>query len=385
VLDLDHVPLVDDHSHAGLYERRLGRFQHLADLEGRDEHYATSTYRVLLRQALQDLYGEIGRWAEGVDAQYADGVQAAYGRVLDRLGIRATLWDFRRLSRDDWPSNRFRLIYWLDPFVLPFVDPHHWRGEELQRALEEALSLAGLSALPPTFADYLTFVGMSLHRARPRLVGLKLALGYQRSLTFAEVQPATADRAYLALLGGDRGPYRDFQDFMARWLFHLAGELELPLQIHASFGAPGSHLRLANNDPTQLQSLLEAPNNRATRVVLLHGAYPYTSHAAVLAWNYPQVWLDFSVLPTLFGTSLARWLEEWIELLPRNKLLFGSDASSPEEYYTAAVNGRRQLGVALDNLSRTGTLSLNSAIDVAEHICHRNAVALYGLRDLDSS
>jgi predicted TIM-barrel fold metal-dependent hydrolase len=299
--------------------------------------------------------------------------------VLDRLGVRTTLWDFRRLGRGDWPSDRFQLIYWIDPFVLPFADPAHWRGGELQGALEEALGLEGLAALPATFVDYLAFVEATLRREGPRLFGLKLALGYQRSLAFAEVQPEAAERAYSGLLRGDRGAYREFQDFMVWWLFHLAGELELPLQIHASFGGPGSHLRLLNNDPAQLQSLLEDPNNRATRVVLLHGAYPYTSHAAVLAWNYPQVWLDFSVLPTLFGASLARWLEEWIELLPRNKLLYGSDASSPEEYYTAAVNGRRQLGVALDNLCRSGTLSLSSAIDIAEHICHRNATQLYNL------
>ena len=31
------------------------------------------------------------------------------------------------------------------------------------------------------------------------------------------------------------------------------------------------------------------------------------------------------------------WLAEWLELLPHDRVLFGSDASSPELYYTAAV------------------------------------------------
>jgi hypothetical protein len=78
-------------------------------------------------------------------------------------------------------------------------------------------------------------------------------------------------------------------------------------------------------------------------VVLLHGGYPFVSHAAALAWMYPRVYLDFSVLPSLFAESLARWLEEWLELLPHDKLLFGSHASSPELSWTAAVTGRRQL------------------------------------------
>jgi hypothetical protein len=378
MFDLSQVPLVDNHSHAGLYERRLGRVQRLGDLEGRDPHYTTSTYRALLREACADLYGDPCQWLDGVDAQYADGVAVAYSRVLERVGVRATLWDFRRLGRDGWPEERFKLIYWIDPFICPFADPGLWRTEELQTAL----GLAGLSQLPEAFDDYLAFVETTLATARARLHGLKLALGYQRSLTFAATERQAADQAYAALLRGQPASYRDFQDFMVRWLFHLTGELDLPLQIHASFGGPGSRLRLANNEPSQLQPLLDDAHNSGTRVVLLHGAYPFISQAAVLAWNYPQVWLDFSVLPTLFGPTLARWLVEWIELLPANKLLFGSDASSPEEYYTAVVNGRRQLGVALDDLSRAGTLSHSTALYVAERICFRNAVELYGLDGL---
>jgi predicted TIM-barrel fold metal-dependent hydrolase len=154
------------------------------------------------------------------------------------------------------------------------------------------------------------------------------------------------------------------------------------LQIHASFGGPSSPLRLRHNDPSLLQPLLSDPANGATRVVLLHGGYPFVSQACALAWQYPRVYLDFSVLPTLFTIPLARWLVEWIELLPRNKLLFGTDASSPEEYYTAAVNGRRQLGVALDQLLSGGTLTRPQAADMADRICHQNAIDLYGLDDL---
>jgi len=383
MLDLDHVWLLDDHSHAGLYERRLGRVQRLADIEGRDPHYTTSTYRSLIRQACAELYGDSSQWATGVEAQYLDGVEAAYDRVLERLGVRATLWDFRRLRRDGWPENRFKLIYWIDPFIVPFADASLWRMEELQGALEEALALAGLSSLPKTFDDYLSFVEGTLRKARPHLFGLKLALGYQRSLTFGEVARRDAAQAYAdALNGSPQRGYREFQDFMVRWLFHLAGDLDLTLQIHASFGGPGSRLRLANNDPSQLQPLLEDPANAATRVVLLHGAYPFVSQATVLAWNYQHVWLDFSVLPTLFGPSLARWLTEWLELLPRNKVLYGSDASSPEEYATAAMNARRQLAVALDSLRHAGLTSVESASDLAERICHGNAVRLYGVCDV---
>jgi hypothetical protein len=91
--DLSSVPLLDHHSHAGLYERRLGRHQTLADLDTADPHYASSTYRALLREAYADLYGDASNWSAGVDAQYATGIERAYTRMLERLGITATLWD----------------------------------------------------------------------------------------------------------------------------------------------------------------------------------------------------------------------------------------------------------------------------------------------------
>ncbi len=327
--DLSSVPLLDHHSHAGLYERRLGRTQSLADLDTPEPYYASSAYRALLREAYADLYGAETAWSEGVEAQYADGVEPAYTRMLDRLGITATLWDYRRLGRADWPSHRYRLIYWIDPFICPFPDPALSRGDELQH--------------------------------------------------FEEVTQRVAAAAYTQLRQGQLASYHQFQDFMVRYLYRAAGELDLPLQIHASFGGPNSNLQLANNDPSLLQPLFV---DGTTQVVLLHGGYPSTSAAAALAWMYPRVYLDFSVLPSLFTRPLAGWIEEWLELLPHHKLLFGSDASSPELYWTAAVNGRRQLGRALEGLIASGGLSRHDAMVVAERVCSGNATALYRLTDL---
>lgn len=378
-LDLGNLPLVDHHSHAGLYERRLRRTQALSDLLGSDEHHRTSTYQALIRKACADLYGDESNWADAITAQYAEGVEPAYTRALRRLGVQATLWDFRRLERDGWPTDLYRLTYWIDHFICPFPDASFWRGDEFQAALLEAEAHAGLSELPTTLAEYLEFVDAILRQAQPDIVGLKLLLGYQRSLAFAGVTSEDASDAYARLRRGQPGNYAALQDHLARHLFRMAGELDLPLQVHASFGAPGSNLRIGNNDPSLLEPLLGDPANRATRVVLLHGGYPFVSTAGALAWANPQVYLDFSVLPTLFGRALARWLEEWIELLPGNKLLFGSDASSPEEYYTAVVNGRRQLSTALENLVLAGTLSRRGALELAARICFRNAVDLYQL------
>src|SRR5947209_19149444 len=98
MLDLSTVPLIDDHSHAGLYERRLGRFQTLSDLNGPDEHYHTSAYRALLREACANLYGGESKWHRGVSAQSAHGVEPAFTESLERAGIGALVRGFRRLA-----------------------------------------------------------------------------------------------------------------------------------------------------------------------------------------------------------------------------------------------------------------------------------------------
>src|SRR5438034_4352312 len=122
MLDLSAVPLIDDHSHAGLYERRRGRAQTLDDLNGADEHYRTSAYRGLLREACRELYGAEANWTCAVTQQFTAGIEPAYSRMLERVGIKATMWDFRRLARDGWPAGRYRLIYWIDHFICPFPD-----------------------------------------------------------------------------------------------------------------------------------------------------------------------------------------------------------------------------------------------------------------------
>ena len=80
MFDVSAIPLLDHHSHAGLYERRLGRHQTLADLDTADPHYASSAYRVLLREAYADLYGDPANWAEGVDGERLHRIRYAYTR-----------------------------------------------------------------------------------------------------------------------------------------------------------------------------------------------------------------------------------------------------------------------------------------------------------------
>ena len=81
----------------------------------------------------------------------------------------------------------------------------------------------------------------------------------QLVLRFEDVDLPTTRAAYSELLRGDLTQYAAFQDFMVRRLFRLAGELDLPLQIHASFGGPSSKLDLLHNQPALLEPNLSQP------------------------------------------------------------------------------------------------------------------------------
>ena len=212
-----------------------------------------------------------------------------------------------------------------------------WRGDA-GRA-RGSVAHAGLQDFPADLADYLSFVEAVLRRARPNLFGLKLLLGYQRTLHFESVSVEAAGAALPDCGQPQSQP-------LSR-LSGLHGPLAVQISRRAGPSAPDSRLvrrtvqppATAEQSPVGPATAALRPGQSRDRVVLLHGGYPFISQAGALAWHYPRVYLDFSVLPTLFTLPLARWLEEWIELLPRNKILFGTDASSPEEYYTASVNG----------------------------------------------
>jgi hypothetical protein len=242
----------------------------------------------------------------------------------------------------------------------------------LERLIEEMIpGSSSLAALEAGLTDH-------LEAARPGLVALKSIIAYRSGLAIDPIDRGAAERSLAGLQaawGG--GPGRLEAKPLLDYLFPIAAGWaaahRLPLQLHTGFGDRDLDLRLAN--PLHLRPLLEGGALSRGPVVLLHAAYPFVREAAYLASVYPNVWVDFSLVPLrLPGPGLTRVLEELLDALPVTKLLYGSDAwGVPEGLWYAARASRRALAAALGWLPR-GEVRI-----AALRILHDNADELYGI------
>eukprot|EP00667_Euglena_gracilis_P004000 EG_transcript_4015 len=174
-----------------------------------------------------------------------------------------------------------------------------------------------------------------------------------------------------------RVAHKGLVDFLVVTALRVAMQRGLPLQLHTGFGDTDLDLRLAN--PLHLRSLLEHPDFRPCRLVLLHAAYPFCREAGFLATVYPQVYLDFGLaVPHLSVQGMREAVRQCLHLCPTEKLLYSSDAhSAPEAYYCAAKWGRRVLALELAAACDDGDLTEAEAIAVGTAVLQGNALRLY--------
>lgn len=434
-VSLDSIPIVDDHCHAGMglprfhsildfqvhycrgfIEARVspeGWRQYIAAMNSRNPSYVEEVeqrygIRELARQALRDgpvpvftralrlgceeLYGEWEDWQrlEELSARArSDGDAPLYLQVLDRLGCRVALTDVPSLDTAHWPSDRFKWIARVDPFLYPFGwDASTGRGGPMtnetrnrySNMLRLALEEQGLDSPPKDFGDYLAFVDKAVGSFLERgAVALKVGSAYLRPLEF---QPQTYDearRVYQYLVRGELEETRVIEDYVARQILLFAARNDVPVQFHTGIGLTAPAMNLNWSNPLLLQSLLMDEKYANLRLVLLHGSYPYCGEAAALVWTYGNVYLDFSWMVFLHSHHLADRLSEWLELLPSNRLMFGVDTGLPETQLGGGRLGLRALETALNRGVEASIWSPAEAHDLGERVLLRNACEVYRL------
>ncbi|MBI3968185.1 MAG: amidohydrolase family protein [Chloroflexi bacterium] len=436
-ISLADVPVVDDHCHAGGYEatpgvgyRTIREHEELyargylearipaaayreyvkavhgrdaATLDRLDRAHGTRTLMeralelrqtMVLTRALElgcrELYGEWenreARDRAGDEAR-RQGPAALYERALDLANCPVVLTDTTRLDRSIWSDRRFKWISRLDQFFYPFgPGALTKRGTEVgafydrfEAALRVALRERGLDRVPTEFADYLAFVEEVLASVLERgAVCLKIVSAYVRSLEFRPVAEAEAARVFRDLVKGNKDESRLFEDYLARRLLLWAAKRDVPVQIHVGMGHGEPGMDYHGINPLNLQSVLMDERLSNLRVILLHGAYPYSSEVGGLAWTYGNVDLDFSWMPYLHHHFLVDRLCEWLEYLPAHKVLFGTDTGLPELHLGATRMGIRALETALGRGVADDLWTVSQARWLGERVCHRNACELYG-------
>lgn len=319
-----------------------------------------------------------------------------FNEVLDKAGIAISFANRVDMNNAPLDRKRFKWVPFVDAYLFPLNNSVYKKMNAdyevffssaeklLQRYLDQVETRR-----PRTFDAYLRFVRESLARLQADgATAIKFEAAYLRSLYFSDPSQRQARRIYQRYRSSTTVPedeYRLLQDYLFRYLLREAAKLELPVHLHT--GLPvGNAASVAGANPLHLENLLNAPAYRQTTFIFLHGGYPFTREAILLAGK-PNVYVEPSGVMTLFlyPQDLAQVLKEWLTLYP-DKVLFGTDAvilndliGAEETYWLAAETGRQALALALSEMVQEGRCDEAEALHLARLVLHDNAAKLYGL------
>jgi uncharacterized protein len=335
---------------------------------------ATSFYRYLL-PAFQDLYGvDFETMSDEQARQVNDRIFENYQSnkwlehvVTERANIELMLID------PYWARFKFERPYRFGVPVLnvtTMVDGHHEGSFASQ--LDSPYHFARESGKEiRSLDDYLATLDAIFQRAvAADAVCLKTTLAYQRTLDFQDVPRERADtifgRAKDQLTPQE---IKDFQDFIMWRLCELSAKHNLPFQIHTG------QARIQGSNPMLLVDMIAT--NPKTKFVLFHGGFPWVGETGVIAMRHKNVWVDSVWLPQLSYTMARRAYQEWLEMMPSDRIMWGADTVQAEGIYAATVWTRQCLAEALAEKVERGELREEQALRIGRQILRENALKLF--------
>jgi len=373
-LDLDAIPIVDNHCHSLLRRQpqdddafRIHLTESTFPEIARDHIPTSLAYHLAIREMAVLLDCE--PTPDAVHAARRDrGVEWLTREVVERGRFKTWLIDTGYGADTTYSLDELRELA-------------PCRIEEVLR-LEPLIETLILEA--ETFDGFLDAYRASLAGLRDRgIVGMKSVIAYRTGLHVREVERGDAADAYrTARAAGQRDgrlriESKPLLDFLIVIAVEESASQGVPIQFHTGLGDPDLDLTLV--DPAALR-ILFADRFRAAPIVLLHTGYPYIRSLAYLAAMFPNVYADMGETILFAPGEATEIYRELIGLAPASKLLFSTDASLvPELYWIGARIGRRALGRVLDEHIADGAIDESTALDWAERMLWRNSEAVYGL------
>jgi hypothetical protein len=373
-LDLDAIPIVDNHCHSLLRRQPPddNAFRnHLTEStfpEIARDHISTSlAYHWAMREVAVLL--ECEPTPDAVHAARRErGLEWLTREIVERARFKTWLIDTGYGADTTFSLDELRELA-------------PCRIEEVLR-LEPLIERLILDA--STFDGFLDAYRGSISGLRDRgIVGMKSVLAYRTGLHIEDVDRDDAARAFGTVHdtakrdGRLRIESKPLLDHLIVLAVTESARQGVPIQFHTGLGDPDLDLTLV--DPAALR-ILFADRFRAAPIVLLHTGYPYVRSLAYLAAMFPNVYADMGETILFAPGEATEIYRELIGLAPASKLLFSTDASLvPELYWIGARIGRRALGRVLDEHVADGAIGESTAMDWAERMLWRNSEAVYSL------
>ena len=215
------------------------------------------------------------------------------------------------------------------------------------------------------------------------MIGVKSTAAYHRILKYENVSKDEAEEVFIKLSDlKDDGRLqfdeaKPLQDYMMHQIIGLVRKFEIPFQIHTGYHA-GDGNYISNSNPALLANLFL--EYRDVKFLLFHGSYPYGGELASMAKGFRNVYLDMSWLYVISPSYAERYLHEWIETVPSNKIVaFGGDYHNVENTYGHSLMARAIVAKVLVEKVKTSYFSEQEALGVARRILLSNLIDVFGL------
>ena len=210
------------------------------------------------------------------------------------------------------------------------------------------------------------FIGVKAHVAEEVGFGVE-------PITFTEDNFATAK-------AGDPEAYKQLYLVIFTETLRQCQELRIPMHLHTGTTGGLWDGAIANADPFRIIHLLKRPEFIQTRVVLLHGSYPWIQHVSMVAHVLPHVWVDLSWTTPWSALRLVESWRDVISVMPLSKLMTGSGGhGTPEIAWLSAKITKIALQRVLEDNVTLGLLASKQANQIGKMILHNNAAQLYDL------
>ena len=339
-----------------------------------DDARATSFYRYLL-PAFTDLYG--------VDFEQITDEEAR--ELSERIfqNYRDDTWLMEVITR----RANIELMF-IDPYWARLKFPQEYKfavpvfnvtklmqashPTQVESELDSPFAFAAQKGLSTeTFDDFLAVVETLFAEAVSRgCICLKSTQAYERTLRYEEVPRERAAEIY----GMQKEEISDaeqkaFEDFMFWQVCRLSAKYDLPFQVHTG------QARVQGSNPMLLVDVIAG--NPETKFVLFHGGFPWVGETGVIAMRHKNVWIDSVWLPTLSYTMGKRAYQEWLEMIPSDRIMWGADTVNAEGIYAATEFTRRCLAEALAEKVERGELLEEHAYRIGRQVMRENALKLF--------
>lgn len=217
--------------------------------------------------------------------------------------------------------------------------------------------------------------------AEKGFVAVKNGTAYSRSQFYEDVDKETAEKIFTKIQNSKNPLPFDSVKPLSDYLWHrtieLARKYNKPIQIHTGLQA-GDGNYIENSNPSLLANLFL--KYRDVKFILFHGGYPYGGELATLAKNFQNVYIDLCWLYIISPSYSERYLNEWLETVPANKIMaFGGDYHNIENVYGHLLFAKQIVANVLIEKVNDGYFSEEEAINFADMILHDNAVNLFKL------